>query len=204
MNFFQTNEIPPQREGKQSDVVEKKIASDNAEAKQLFDESAGRLLNINAWVTMCEGISASFTLTDKMGKPVNASPKEGFFICIEIPGPSASAGHGYDWVQIEKMVIAHEQHYANALALMRVRPCADPARPEQHAHFFKAKATSTFIIRKNGLTVSAEVHGRNEEASVDDDSILNNIRNKMVTVAAMAGIAAIQWEKLVKGLLGKQ
>lgn len=202
MNFSIKNKIPPQTEGRQSDIVEKRTASDHTAAMQLFREATMRLLNINDWQIICEGLSASFTLIDKTGNTVNTAPEEGFFIRIDIPGPAASSGHGYDWVQIEEIEQMHDLPYATAHTLMRVRPCADPAQPARHAHFFDAKATSTFIVRKNDLVVSAEVHGRNEEASLDD-SVIDNIRNKLVSVAATAGMAAIQWEKLAKGLLGK-
>lgn len=202
MNFSIKNKIPPQKEGRQSDIVEKRTASDNTAAMQLFRAATMKLLDINAWEIICEGLSASFALTDKNGNPVHSAPEEGFFIRIDIPGPTAGSGRGYDWVQIEKIEQVHDLSYATAHTLMRVRPCADPAQPGHHAHFFNAKATSTFIVRKDALVVSAEVHGRNEEAALDD-SVMDNIRNKLVSAAATAGMAAIQWEKLVKGLLGK-
>ncbi|HRO44370.1 hypothetical protein [Agriterribacter sp.] len=72
-----------------------------------------------AFAVLKNGCGVSFALMDRTGKPVSASPEEGFFIRIDLPGPSAGAGRGYDWVQIEKIEKAQELPYATAHTLIR-------------------------------------------------------------------------------------
>jgi hypothetical protein len=194
-------ETPAQETGGSSDVIEKTTATGIAEAKKLFGTVKQRLLDINHWGSISEGISASFDLTDALGAPKEGLPIAGDHLRINIPGPGLKAGEGYDWVRIEKL--QEQRSETEDVFMMQVRPSANPspATGEEIAHFFDEKATSSFIVRRHHETVSAEVHGRNEEPNTSNEKLTDKIRNAVVGISAMAGFSAIQWKKLVKGLL---
>jgi hypothetical protein len=68
-----------------------------------------------------------------------------------------------EWVIIEKLVSDGDAHSAEELILMTVRPVADPrTSAEEIAHFYKEASTNTFLVRRDGLLLSAGAHGRNE------------------------------------------
>ncbi|MBC8052817.1 MAG: hypothetical protein H7Y13_07110 [Sphingobacteriaceae bacterium] len=72
------------------------------------------------------------------------------------------------------------------------------------AHFFKDDASSTFLVQRNGLTVKAEVHGRNEQANTNTEKFIDKARNILVAAGAMLGFSDFQWKSLVKGLIRHQ
>lgn len=193
--------VPPQQEGKQSDIIEKKKATGLQEARRLFIESKKRLFDINHWSDISEGISASFSLIDRHGKPKQEIPEPGDYFKIDIPGPGSSAGSGYDWVQVE-MVEDHSRPEADKeWAVIRVRPSENPISQEGVAHFFDKEATSSFMIRREKDIVTAEVHGRNEKPNTKAGKLPDKVRNTVIGAGALAGLSNIQWEKLVRGLL---
>ena len=49
--------------------------------------------------------------------------------------------------------------------------------------------------------MTAAVHGRNEKPNTDIEKTSDKIRNALIGSAATQGIAKIQWQKLVNGLL---
>jgi hypothetical protein len=193
--------IPPQQEGKQSDIMETRKAASPEEAKGLFVESKKRLLDVNRWAEISEGISASFVLTDQSGQPKQGIPGAGDYFKIDIPGPGSSAGEGYDWVRVE-LVEDHRQAEADKeWVVMKVRPSQNPVSQKGVAHFFDKEATSSFIVKREKNILSAEVHGRNEKPNTEAEKIPDKIRNAVIGTGALAGLSNIQWEKLVKGLL---
>ncbi|HKO78739.1 MAG TPA: hypothetical protein VJU78_00015 [Chitinophagaceae bacterium] len=195
--------MPPQQEGKRADIVEKIKASNPEEAKHLFLQSKKRLLDVNHWSDISEGISASFVLTDQYGKQKRGIPEAGDHFRIDIPGPGSSAGRGYDWVRVE-MVEDHSDPATDCeWTVIKVRPSEDPSQKEGVAHFFEEKATSSFIVKRENDSISAEVHGRNEKPNTEAEKLPDKIRNAVIGAGALAGFAKIQWEKLVKGLLNK-
>jgi len=202
MDTNSENKIPDQHAGAQSDIVEEWTLPTSAKATDIYEKAKQRLLAINEWNSISEGISAVFKLTDQQGAIKQSSPVEGDHIRIDVPGPGSSAGEGYDWVQIEKIEESNSSS-DTASFLLRVRPAADPQKKEGTAHFFTQSATSSFMVRRSGNTVSAEVHGRNEEANTGNDKLTDKIRNMLIGTGAKAGLAIIQWKKLVKGILNK-
>jgi len=190
--------IPPQTVGSSIDAVEKRIFKTETEAQALFDKASKRLLSVNEWEKYA-GIS-SFQLIDAHGVRAERTAETGDFIRIDIPGPGTHVGMGYDWVRIEdiKFLSEDEQQVLSVI----VRPCHHPMDKEgPTAHFFKDTATSTFVIRKFGLVVTAEEHGRNEVPNTDQGSFLDKSRNFFVGIAAKIGLSYPQWKSLVKGLL---
>ena len=196
--------IPPQEEGQQVDIVETVKASNEEEAKLLFLQARERLLDINHWSVISEGISASFVLTDEHGKPKQGIPVAGDHFRIDIPGPGTLLGEGYDWVKVEMIDDNSAAEGKTEWTIIKVRPSEDPAIKKGVAHFLGEEATSSFIIRRKNDLILAEVHGRNEKPNTENESLTDAIRNAVVSRGAQAGLSKVQWEKLVKGILNIQ
>ncbi len=201
MNHSGGNEIPQQLEGKQVDITETIEASGHDEARQLFMEAKSRLFDVTNWGNISNGISAEFLLTDKWGKPKYGIPVPGDHFRIDIPGPGSVSGEGYDWVRVELVEDNNTPDNNSEWALIKVRPAEDPATREGVAHFFHDHATSSFIVKREGYIITAGVHGRNEKPNKDNKHLTDKIRNKVIGLFAVAGVATIQWKKLVNGLL---
>lgn len=190
--------IPDQQEGSKIDVEESRNFETINDAIAFFDVACRRLLNINLWDEI-SGLS-SFQLFDEHGNEVHREGKQGDYIRIDIPGPGTQSGDGFDWVRIEE-IIRHQDANEELLSI-RVRPSVKPmAEGNSPAHFLKAEATSTFIVRRLQLRVQAEEHGRNEMANTDTTHILDNARNLLVGGAAKLGLSYPQWKLLVKGIM---
>ena len=202
MYISKSNVIPPQQEGQRADIVEKTEASDSQQARLFFEEAKRRLLDISDWGDISEGISAAFTLTDQNGEIKNGLPEVGDHIRINVPGPGSSAGSGYDWVRIE--LVEESSNTDIEISTIKVRPAADPEKQEGTAHFFDSGATSSFIVKREGRYITAEIHGRNEKPNIESKSLTDKIRNFVVGTAATKGLAKIQWQKLANGLLNFQ
>lgn len=173
------------------------------EAINLFEVVKQRLLNVNAWQTLCGKGSAEFKLTDKFGNQLRSEkPRIGNFIRIKLPAPSNKSGSGYDWVRIEafkhtKDFSKDEEQYG-----FRVRPVQNPHDNDLvSAHFYTSDASSTFILKRHGSVLSVMEIGRNEIPNSHPGTFLNKVRNIVIAIAAMAGFAHPQWKNLVKGLL---
>ena len=195
--------IPEQKEGGQTDTDYSKTTNGLTEAHELFLACRERLLNINDWGKIAGALSAEFKLTDAAGNLVSEKPKVGYYIKIDIPGPGTKAGQGYDWVRIESIEEDIKADAPGESILIRVRPAENPKNAQQDvAHFFNSQASSSFTVHREGNTVTAGVHGRNEVPNTQTESLLDKTRNSAVAVAAIIGFNAPQWKSLVKGLLG--
>ena len=85
---------------------------------------------------------------------------------------------------------------------MKLRASGKPGEEgESAAHFFKEDATSSFVIHRKGNKVTASYHGRNEVPNTDTDKTIDNIRNSMVAMGALAGLSELQWSRIIKGFL---
>lgn len=194
--------IPEQTQGVETNTVHDITADSEAHANQIFNKAVHRLLDVNRWGEYAGAGSSAFILTDEKGDKVNRPPQIGDHLKIDLPGPGSKAGEGFDWVKIEAIA---DKRDANALAesfSFRARPCANPkGNKEDVAHFFSDAATSTFLIKREGKKVSAEVRGRNEVPNTSTDTVIDKLRNTIVAVPAMLGISNGQWKKLVFGFL---
>lgn len=194
--------IPEQHTGSAKDVDESIRLDDLKAAKQHFLECRSRMMNVNEWAKIANGISATFQLTDEKGFIVSRIPQTGDHFKIDIPASGAETR--YDWVRLEDVQeIQSSDGHVESL-VMRVRPCSDP-EDRLHSdvkHFFTDAATSTFLISRIGNTITAGVYSRNEKPNVSETGdIGEKLRNTFIALGAVAGFSNIQWKNLVKGIL---
>ncbi|QEM04992.1 hypothetical protein DIU31_016260 [Mucilaginibacter rubeus] len=172
------------------------------QAHTSFQVAAGRMLSVSNWHAYSGAGSAKFVLCNNQGEEVDVLAEEGFFISIDLPGPGPDAGDGVEWVLIEKLVSEGGAHTAEEYVLMTVRPAADPHKAAAEiAHFYTDESTSTFIVRRDGLVVSAGAHGRNETPNNEAVDLHDKIRNTAIALIARVGLSGGQWQKLVNGLI---
>lgn len=194
--------VPPQQTGRQTDFTHEQKFDALEEAHRAFQAAAGRMLSVNNWHEYAGTGSAKFTLCNNQGVEVGVMAEDGFFFSIDLPAPGPDAGDGLEWVMIETLVSEGSAHTAEEYVLMTVRPVPDPRKPAvEIAHFYKDVSTSTFIVRRDGLMLSAGAHGRNETPNNEDVDLHDKIRNTAIALMARIGLSGPQWQKLVNGLI---
>jgi hypothetical protein len=194
--------IPQQHKGDQSNVGDHVDASTPRQAHSNFVDASRRLLNINSWHEIAGPGSATFQLVDKNGAKIDRLAKPGDYIRIDIPGPGTTTGDGYDWVLIESIDDKPSPGTDHESLVINVRPASNPQNDDDDvAHFFDPSATSTFMVERHGLRVTASVHGRNELPNTDVERPLDKLRNTVVATTATSGVAALHWSLLVEGVL---
>lgn len=198
-------QLPPQETGRQTDFTHEKKYDTLEAAHAAFQAAAGRMLSVNNWHTYSGDGPAKFTLCNNQGEEVAVMAEEGFFISIDLPGPGPDAGSGLEWVLVEKLAAEGRVHTAEEYVLMTVRPAPDPRKAATEiAHFYNELSTSTFIVRRDGMVVSAGAHGRNETPNNDEVDLHDKIRNTAIALMARIGLSGGQWQKLVNGLIEYQ
>jgi hypothetical protein len=193
--------LPTQTRGSATTTSARVLAANEKDACFIFERAGERLQDVNQWSETCKA-SASFQLTDDSGEPLQGWANTGDFIRIDLPGPGPREGEGYDWVQVENL-----DHPDPSLFLLQVRPSRNPCNKDSReiAHFLEPSATSTFIIQRQGMAVTATVYGRNEVPnSTQPDSVVDKWRNAAVGSLGAIGLSKLQWKALVEGLLEKE
>ncbi|TXF79314.1 hypothetical protein [Chryseobacterium sp.] len=192
--------IPQQKTGAQSDTVSDMEMENEMMAAEHFETVKKRFFDVNSWELFAGEEKAEFSLRDKNGNILLGKPNIGDYFSIKVPGLHNSTGNEFDWVQVEH--IEEEKKAHSESVYIRVRPAPDPTKSdEKTAHFFDEKATSNFLIKRDGLKISAEVHGRNEVPNTDDLNVLKKIRNALVAVGGMIAGSKFQWKSLTEGLV---
>jgi hypothetical protein len=198
-----TSIIDAQQEGAYKNFVETVTANTLEEAHSLFIHAKKKLLDINHW-HVYSGVPTIFQLTDSMGNETDRPPEEGDYFKIDIPGPGSKAGEGYDWVHVEKLTQKDDATGQTEYVALNVHPASHPSKKEEGtAHFLSAKASSSFMVKRTGTKVSAEIYVRNEQPNLEAPSLLDKARNALVAGGAIMGMTNIQWDSLAKGLLSK-
>jgi hypothetical protein len=191
-------QIPQQHTGVKTDTTSTQHFASEDEAKQFYKLAQQRLLQVHRWQEWAGAGSASFALTDAAGNVVNRNPMPGDHFKIDIPGPGPRTGDGFDWVRVEAVEISE----ASDCTIIRVRPATSPLNNhEDVAHFFSEEATSNFVVQRDGTTVSAEVHGRNEKPNTAAEKVVDKVRNTAVATGAVTAFSKLQWKSLVNGLV---
>lgn len=192
--------IPNQYTGAKSDTVSEIILNAESEAINHFETVKKRFLDVNSWEFFAGEEKASFTLRDEQGNLLLDPPQLGNYFKIQIPGLHNPTADGFDWVKIEEL--KQEKTENSECIYIRVRPTSDPTKPDSKtAHFFCNKATSNFLIKREGNKITAEVHGRNEEPNTKDFSAAEKVRNFLVAVGGMIAGSKFQWKSLTEGLI---
>lgn len=200
-----TNElpgVPSQEQGSKKDIEHTVRAADDNDAKQLFMIARNRLMDVNHWSEYSRPVTATFRLTDASGNELNRTAEKGDYFKIDLPGPGSKEGDGFDWVKIE--TIEEQGHPDESLEriVIQVRPTPAPVNEKENvAHFFDERATSSFMVERNGTEVRAAVFGRNEVPNINTSSVVDKVRNAVVGATAIIGFSNIQWNNLVKGLV---
>lgn len=192
--------IPEQQTGSESNTEAEVLLSNEQEAQLFFEVAYQRLINVNEWHQLAGTGSAEFKLCDAQGNEVQRPAQQGDYFKIDIPGPGTATGDGYDWVQIE--AIQKVENPEEEAVVIQVRPATNPNNEKQDtAHFFTEEATSSFVVRRQGLKVKAEVHGRNEKPNTKAEAVVDKARNAAVATGAITAFSKFQWKSLVNGLI---
>ena len=191
--------IPRHERGKKNDLHTSRTLPTEGAAIACYEKARRRMLSPALWGKLCGKLSAEFQLTDQRGNELHRLASQNDFIRIDVPGPGTSAGKGFDWVKVE--AIENKPSVRGAeLSAIRVRPAKGPGSKEI-THFFKATATSTFVVRREGNVVEACYHGRNEEPNTETRSLADEVRNAIVATGAIAGVSELQWQALIEAFI---
>ena len=194
--------IPPQVQGQQTDILHVVNTPTRQEAHHLFLLAKNRLKDISQWHHYSGPLSSRFAITDAQGNELYKLAEIGDLFSIDIPGPGPLAGDGFEWVRIEAMEENINEEAESEYITMTVRPVANPRHPDKTiAHFFSHNSTSTFIVERYQNQVSAAVHGRNETPNNKETGLFDTVRNTIIALSAREGMSLPQWKSLMKGLL---
>lgn len=195
--------IPQQHEGTSTDTVSTKTFDNLQSAKVFYQVVKKRMICVNTWDKWAGKTLADFKLHDASGTEVSREPREGDYFSINIPGPGNPSGDGRDWVRVKQVEETHSEEAS--CFTMTVQPAPSPLNNDDDvAHFFSEEASSTFIVRRRGHDVSAEVYGRNEKPNVKDVDVSDKVRNAVVAVGGILGFSKIQWKSLTEGLIREE
>jgi len=199
-SYNNESDLPRQYTGKALDYYQAVDCETVGEAKDVFSRVRAKLFEVNQWHKMSEGPSAEFCIMDSAGEKQDRTVQKGDHIRINIPGPGLPSSEGYDWVQVEEIREEHvDPDYQKIL--LTLRPSPDPTNPlSDTAHFFKAVATSNFLVERKGLQVFLHYAGRNELINTDNKSNLDNLRNFFIGLTAKMGASFPQWKAVIDGL----
>ncbi len=192
--------VPRQHTGQEIKSAAKKILNSQKEAKNSFELSKKKLLDVNNWNKISSNISAEFRIVDQNGHEVQRTIIKGDYLKIDIPGPGSKEGDGYDWVRVEELKEISEEDFQSIG--FRVRPTDNPfSEKNETAHFYSDDATSSFIITRNNNEVIVSIIDRNLVPNKESQSLADKARDVLVGVTAIAGFSKIQWQGLADGLL---
>lgn len=193
--------IPAQVKGGSHDIVSMHCANSIDSAKDCFQKLQDRLMSVNEWHTFSAKVKTQFVLIDPLTDEPTTELKEGNLIQIDIPGPGSPSGSGFDWTVITDLQIGNKNEDTPYFAFT-IRPCPAPnTKDDTVAHFYDEESTNTFIVRRIGTCIYAEVHGRNQIENTSDVPVLDVVRNKAVAIGSKFGIGSLNWIGFTSALL---
>lgn len=193
--------IPKQIKGDSHDVVSMKCLDTVDSAEHNYEMVVERLQAVNDWHSYSNKFKGKFKLINPKTEQQSSKLEIGMLIRIEIPGPGTVSGNGYDWTEIVD-IQTNTKNDATPFFAMTIKPCSPPNADEKViAHFFKENASNTFIIRRIGDCIYAEVHGRNETINISDVPLLDSIRNIGINMGSKIGLGGLNWLALTEALL---
>ncbi|HUR67584.1 MAG TPA: hypothetical protein VMZ03_14620 [Chitinophagaceae bacterium] len=195
--------VPPGTKGKSVDLEQTFTATMLDEAKAVYEKAVKRLQQPSSWHKLTGDPGAVFTVKDPSTMAEKKSAAINDLIKIDLPAPGSPAGDGHDWVKVEKISRDFDEQADESFGLL-AKVTENPEDPEKGiAHFFAEGASSTFIIKRKGSTVTASYHGRNETPNTENPGLADKVRNTIVALGALAGISELQWKALLKGFIDK-
>lgn len=195
-----TGIVPEQYTGKEIKAEAALTFESTSEAQSAYEAAKKKLLDVNKWHHVAGIVSAHFQLNDGSGNEVERAVEKGDYIRIDIPGPGSSAGDGYDWVFVEAVKEVTEPGLQSIG--FRVRPAPKPGSDSKNiAHFYEATATSSFIVTREGTSLTATIIDHNTKPNDDGDSVMDKVRHLAVGAGALTLFSKVQWNNLAKGIL---
>jgi hypothetical protein len=196
-----TTLIPKNIKGKENDLFESTHAETIEQAILIFQRAFRRMNDPFSWHEIT-GLPVRFLpSTDALNPRVNPI-KVGNYFRIETPAPGSSKGEGFDWVKVDAVEDKRDSRSDVESFGMILRACSNPTNnSDDTAHFFSSMATSSFLIQRNHLIITASYHGRNEVPNTETDRLLDTVRNTFVALGAAAGMSEIVWSRLLKAFL---
>jgi hypothetical protein len=192
--------VPAQYTGDKSTSKHSVNKASATAAQQAYLNAKEKLLSVNEWKKICGPHSAAFQLTDHHGTPLQGKAAIGFYIRVDLPAPKNKSGH--DWVMIETIEEKDSPSGNTNYIAMRVRPAGSPTdKSAKTAHFYESTATSTFVVELIGTRLTAAVFGRNEVPNVKHNTLIDKLRNLLISISTILGFQKPQWKSLVVGLL---
>ena len=189
--------------GKQGVVIQAETSVElrsTTEAKLLFVLAKERLLDVNNWQNLTGNLYANFQLTDQNAAKLYGPAMQGNLIQIDIPGPGARHGKGFDWVRVEQ-INQYIQENTESISIV-VRPASSPlSQIDGVTHFYASQATSTFTLTKINNIVTALIYDKNLKPNMVAETNMERIRNAVVGAAAILVFSKLQWKRLTNGLL---
>ena len=194
--------VPLQNDGFEKDITHAVTAKTVEDAEDWFVDAKERLLDVNNWEKYAPTISAEFRLADNHGKGLKRSARRYDHIRIDIPGTVSSTPGGFDWATIEVIEYDDYPDDSTETFALRIRPSEHPQYKTTDGQdlFLDANASSTFVITRQGKSLFAAYHGRNEPAH--SYAVANGgHEDSEPTYNGWLGLSDTQWADLMKGLL---
>lgn len=193
--------IPQHLKGESHDIVNMKCVDSDKSAEELYQDVVIRLKTVKEWHSYSDKVKAKFVIINPDTGVETDEFEIGYLVRIEIPGPGTVSGNGFDWTKITN-IQTNKNRDDMAYFAMTLKPCSPPnANSDVIAHFYKEKSSNTFIIRKIGDCIYAEVHGRNETINISDVPLMDSIRNIGINIGSKIGLGGLNWLALTEGLL---
>lgn len=199
-------ELPKQYKGEQTDNAKVIEYPSSDKAKESYKKIKDKLLDINNWQQIAEGISGDFILTDEQGNDKSQEIHVGDFIKIKLPAPSTNSGEGFDWVKVVDFQTGLDYDTDSEYLFFTIRPSQNPTTPDNNiAHFYTDESSNTFLVLREKDKITVGVHGRNEVGNKNKkaDGIVDKIRNELIAIGAIFGMADSQWQHLIDGLIAE-
>jgi hypothetical protein len=157
-------------ETKNVSYVSQNTLPNDLAAREAFDRSVKKLLDVNAWSNL-SSLTADFQVYDPAGQPKTGSPQPNDYIKVVLPGPVPE-----NWVRVTHSSLDENK------AEFTVQPSHKPGETEadEVAHFFRSEARSTFRVELSGTTITASEIGQqesvnNQQPQAGDRAIINTV-----------------------------
>lgn len=175
------------------------VSNSSEEARRLFSLASFRLLNVNQWHKFCGIPSWTFQLTDANGKFVTRPAKAGDYFRIDTLSEESSLDKEYDWERIEAMDDQRNPSADKESLAIRVKRAVNPSRKgdRNKSRSNENDAFGSFEVYRNRNVVTAEIHGRKENAS----EMTPKNQKFPAGTDILLGFPIPQWRSLIKGLL---